>query len=115
MMSSHISVIAELEAGRHEVISATEGLTDQQAATKPAPDRWSVLECIEHLTTVEHRFLSLLTATIPAETLSGPGMSAEERKVMMEDRETKRVAPEAVVPSGRFSTVTEALLAFQDA
>ena len=42
--------LAETRAG---VIEAVKGLSDAQFNFKPAPDRWSVAECLEHIAIVE--------------------------------------------------------------
>lgn len=46
-------LIAEIAAARRQVVSAVSGLTTEQGAFKPAPDRWSVQEVVEHLVLAE--------------------------------------------------------------
>ncbi|MEP7354216.1 MAG: DinB family protein [Acidobacteriota bacterium] len=105
-------LIAALEAGRQDVASAALGMTDEQAKLKPAPDRWSVLDALEHLTVVEERFLIWVESGKPMDA-PNPDLAKESSlKAMMADRSSKREAPEAVVPSGRFPTVAAALAQF---
>jgi len=109
------SVLAVLEKGRQDVLSSAHDLSDQHAASKPAPDRWSVLECLEHIIVVEDRFLGWITT---GELLEAPSADpAKESKLMemLADRTEKRQAPEAVIPTGRYSTVAEALSDFEAA
>ena len=56
-------VTEQLERARAELVLMVGGLTDAQARTRPAPDRWSVLECLEHVTFVERRFLGMVKAS----------------------------------------------------
>ena|SRR5436190_21179052 len=109
------SLIAALEAGRQQVISAVGGLSDDAAATRPAADRWSVLECLEHIAAVEHRFLSFAGT---GDTYDAPRIDPARERDLAErvvDRTTRREAPEAMVPTGRFRSVPEALAAFHEA
>lgn len=112
--STNYFLLAVLKDGRQEVLAAVQGLTGEQAARKPAPDRWSALECLEHISTVEDRLLSWIahgTAREPS-----PDDKREKTLLMMiADRTTKVQAPEAVVPTGRFASLAEALAAFEAA
>lgn len=40
---------AEYDRARHRLDQLTGGLSDAQANWKPAPDKWSVAECVDHL------------------------------------------------------------------
>jgi len=109
------SLVAALEDGRRQLVSAVDGLTDNVAAIKPAADRWSVLECLEHIAAVEHRFLGFAGT---GATYDVPRIDpARERDLAARvvDRSTRREAPEAVVPTGRFQSVSSALAAFHEA
>jgi hypothetical protein len=88
------------------VIAATKGLTEAQWKFKPAPDRWSVAEVVEHLVLIEGAVhgivgnLSKAPAT-PAEFDARRIDAMVLAKVA--DRSTKYPAPEAAVPTGRWS------------
>jgi hypothetical protein len=43
-MSDRDQLLASLNAGRGELLAAVEGMTDQEAAAKPAGGGWSALE-----------------------------------------------------------------------
>lgn len=107
-------LLAVLKDSRQEVLTAVHGLSDEQAGKKPAPERWSALDCLEHISTVEDRFLGWIahgTAQDPA-----PDDKREKSLLMMiMDRTTKVQAPEAVIPSGRFGSLAEAVAAFEAA
>ena len=104
-----------LNDGRQYVLDSVAGLDDSQARRKPAPERWSVLECMEHIATVEDRFLGWI---LNGREGGGPERSWERQTKlfsMVTDRSTKVQAPEAVVPTGRFASLEEAIDAFTTA
>ncbi len=103
---------AVLRDGRQYVLDSVQGLTEDQASKKPAPGRWSVLECMEHIAIVEDRFYGWILNG----TENAPEKSWErETKLftMATDRSYKVQAPEAVVPTGRFATLQEAVAEFE--
>ena len=53
-------VAGQLESARAELIAVVSSLTEEQARTRPAPGRWSVLDCLEHVCYVERRFLRMV-------------------------------------------------------
>jgi hypothetical protein len=110
-----MTIAETLETSRVDFCSAVDGLTDEVAARKPAPDRWSVLDCMEHVITVEHRFLGWLR---DAGRLPEPQPdAAKEAKLagMVADRTTKAMAPEAVHPTGKYTSIAVALAEFNAA
>jgi hypothetical protein len=42
-----------LESTKKDVLDATKGLSSAQWNFKPAPDRWSIAECMEHIAAAE--------------------------------------------------------------
>lgn len=105
-------IIEDLERSRQEFIEALAGLTESQANARPHPERWSVLDCVEHVTTVEERFQGWLNA---AKKLDGPRIDKDKEAGLLArvpDRSTRVKAPEAVVPAGRFTTLEQALEQF---
>jgi uncharacterized damage-inducible protein DinB len=105
-------IVQDLERSRQEFLSAVAGLTDSQAKTRPDPARWSVLDCVEHVTLVEERFLGFLQK---AEKLDAPSVDKEKEAGLMAripDRSTRIQAPEAVWPQGRFASLADAVEQF---
>jgi uncharacterized damage-inducible protein DinB len=86
-------------------------MQEAEACTRPAEGRWSVLECVEHVATVERRFLGRLES---AGLLDSPIDPQREEQVlpMVVDRSQRRQAPDIVQPSGRFASLAEALADF---
>src|ERR1700683_2307530 len=105
-------IVQVLEDSRKVFNDAAGGLSEAQAGTSPAEGRWSVLQCVEHVTTVEERFLGFLKAAPKTDT---PRVDKEKEAgllVRIPDRTTRINAPEAVLPTGRFTTLAEALEQF---
>lgn len=98
--------ISYLTQTRDDLLRTASGLSPAQLGFKPAPDRWSVADCLEHLITVEQRCFDGV-----ANALREPGDSAkrsafdgrdDELLHIVNDRSNRRQAPEAIHPSGRW-------------
>ncbi|HTC88608.1 MAG TPA: DinB family protein [Bryobacteraceae bacterium] len=105
-------IVDNLERSRQEFMAAVAGVTEAQAQARPDPERWSVLDCVEHVTTVEERFLGWLES---AKKLDEPRVDKEKEaglRVRIPDRSNRVKAPEAAAPTGRFATLGQALEQF---
>jgi uncharacterized damage-inducible protein DinB len=105
-------IVQHLERGRAEFMAAVTGLAESQAKVRPDPARWSVLDCVEHVTIVEERFLGWLEN---AKKLDQPRVDKEKEAgllVRVADRSTRAQSPEAALPTGRFTTLELALEQF---
>ena len=103
--------VAELEGSRKAFLDATSGLSEAQWNFKPAPDRWSIAECAEHIGVTEAFVLNLITE----QALKGPAEPEKRMQVqgkdttmaMVVDRTTKFKAPEVIQPTRRWATSGE--------
>jgi uncharacterized protein YjbI with pentapeptide repeats len=106
-----MSLIATLDDGRRDFLDATRNISEEQASAKPAPECWSALECIEHVVTVEDRYLGWISSG----TAVAPQRN-DEKEIRLfttiRSRLTKVEAPEAVRPRGRFHSLAAALAEF---
>jgi len=105
-------IVQNLERSREEFLHAVAGITESQAKARPDPERWSVLDCVEHVIIVEERFLSRLEA---AEKRDAPLIDKGKEATLMArvpDRSVRAKSPEAAVPGGRFATLEQALEQF---
>jgi hypothetical protein len=107
-----MSLIASLEAGRRDFLAATGNISPAQAAVKPAPECWSVLECIEHVVAVEERYLGWITSGTEVPPQRNPGKEIR-LFTTIRSRATKVDAPEVVQPRGRFDSLAAALAEFK--
>lgn len=83
-------IVARLEANRGVVRTLCDGVTQDDAAWRPAPGRWSLLEIINHLADEEREDFRLridFTLHRPGETWPGidPPAWVEERKYAERD------------------------------
>ena len=105
-----------LEQTRDGVIAATKGLSDAQMKFKPAPDRWSVAETLEHITLAEDYLFRNITQTIMKAPAGPAGRDTAKLDALIlsavPDRSQKRQAPGPLVPSGRW-TPAETLAHFE--
>ena len=109
---SSSEIVDLLERGRQDFHAAARGVPETLANVRPEADRWSVLECIEHVAVVEDRFLGWLAEAAlegapPADRSKEAALTAR-----LADRATRRQAPETVWPTGRFATLAEGLSQF---
>lgn len=102
-----------------QVVKESETLTDAQWNFKPAPDRWSVGEVVEHLALSESFIFDMQQKTV-----SGPEATAERRAAtkgkdemivkMVPDRTKKAQAPEPLQPGARLGSRADILSAFKE-
>jgi DinB superfamily len=108
-------ILRLLQENHRELHAAVAGLSDAQAAASPGPERWSVLECLEHLITVEQVVIDRLRDAASADA---PAADKEREAALLArvaDRSDRVQAPERVRPSGRFRSLSEALESYNAA
>jgi len=92
---------------RNGVVDAVKGLSDAQWKFKPAPDRWSVAEVVEHLALIEDIVSQNVLGNI--EKAPAPVADRDPKQVdamllaKIPDRSTKYQAPPSAVPTGRWT------------
>ncbi|HKD79823.1 MAG TPA: DinB family protein [Candidatus Angelobacter sp.] len=89
---------------RNRLQEVTAGLTDEQARFKPAPDRWSIAEILEHLSIAHDRILTRMIDQFPQAPAPEPGRNAQVVDALIleriPDRSMKATAPEFAQPKG---------------
>ncbi len=96
------ALLAELDRTRALFLAAIDGVSAAQWNWKPAPDRWSVGECAEHITRTEAALRGLIAGTLatptdPALLGKSHGKSASVLATVI-DRSSKATAPEPLNP-----------------
>lgn len=104
-----IEIASVLENSRADVNAAISGVAEMQASASPEADRWSILECVEHIATVEERFLGRLEEAEKHEASSPDYEKEAELFERVTSRATRAVAPEAARPKGRFQSLSGAV------
>ena len=113
----HQFFLGKLNETRDVFLNQVRGVSEERARWKPGPDRWSILDCAEHVALVEQRMFDLLTQRMApcasAEPIAGTG---REYAILTKgaDRSEKLKAPEPAQPNGRFATLGEAVAAFEE-
>jgi hypothetical protein len=108
-----VEVFALLDRSRAALRKAVAAVPSSLRRERPAPDRWSVTEVLEHLALVEARFDSTVGAAISKARTAGLESErdarvplSDELRTVLRDRVNRREAPKAVLPTG---TVDEQL------
>jgi DinB superfamily len=96
-----------LEKTKKDLVEATKGLSEAQWNYKPAPDRWSVAQVMEHIALGEDGFQMMLNSQV----MKGPAAPDRDLKktddaviAMIPDRSHKAQAPEFLVPKNTFGS-----------
>ncbi len=106
--------VAYLESTKKGVVDATKGLSDAQWNFKPAPDRWSIAEVVEHLAAAEDLIRGMTQEQVMKSPAITPRDPAELKKIddgvlaQVPDRSHKAQAPEPLKPTNRFGSPDEA-------
>lgn len=97
-----------LEATKKNVLEATKGLSDAQWNFKPAPDRWSVAQVMEHIAAAEDFLRDVTKEKVMVSPAGEPGRDVKKTDeavlTMVPDRTHKAQAPEPLVPTNRFGS-----------
>ncbi len=108
--------IKYLEATKKGVLEATKGLSEAQWNFKPAPDRWSVAQVMEHIAASEDMLFGLVTEKImkaPPRPEGGDVKAIDEMVLArIPDRTRKAQAPEALQPTNRYGSPEAAVKHF---
>lgn len=106
-------ILTSLEQRSAELNAALNGVTEAQAARVPGAGRWSILQCVEHVATVEDLLFSLIAG---AQCADAPSVNLQREAMILArgaDLTNKRESPAAALPHGRFATLRAALEAFR--
>lgn len=96
-----------LQQTRDGVVAAVKGLSDAQMKFKPAPDRWSVAETLEHIALAEDFIFQNVTDNVMKAPAGAAGRDTAKVDAgvlaMIPDRNHKAQAPPPLVPTGRWT------------
>ena len=109
--------VKHLTGTRDAIVEATRNFSAAQWNFKPAPERWSVAECLEHITVTEEFLFKMVSDDMkkpPAEPSDPTAEKVADDKVltMVTDRSQRFQAPEPVRPTGRWGTPQDTLKEF---
>ena len=127
VFSSFITVTSELTGAerkfavdhlnktRADLIASVKGLSEAQLNYKPAPDRWSVLECVQHIVLVSQALFAQekQTAKTPNDSNFKSNVTDSIFITMVEDRSHKVQTAEPFKPVySPYKNLDETLTAF---
>lgn len=107
-MHPHLTeVLTRLDQARAELRAAVDAVPEHLRDRRPAEDRWSVANILEHLSLVEQRFAAIIAKRISEARQAGLGAEQQARdpfppdlQKTLSDRANRRNAPEPVQPRG---------------
>jgi hypothetical protein len=107
-MHTHLTdVLSRLDRARTTLRGALDAIPPALQRQRPAPDRWSAAEVLEHLTMVERIFGGRIMKAVDEARTAGLAAEAQARAPLpdpieqrMADRVNKRQAPETAHPTG---------------
>jgi uncharacterized damage-inducible protein DinB len=105
-------LLSMLQESRERFLGSFAGLSDEQSRRKPAPECWSVLDTVEHLTTAETIQLKLLETQRAPRPADAPNREQVFLQVIAE-RTRKMQSPESATPCGRFPSLAAAAEQFK--
>lgn len=107
-----------LETTKKSVLEATKGLSEAQWNFKPAPDRWSVAQVMEHIAAAEDFIRDLLKEKVMVAPGGEAGRDLKKTDdavlAMIPDRTNKVQAPEPLWPTNRFGSPDGSIKHFVD-
>src|SRR5438094_9415401 len=97
-----------LETTKKNILESTKGLSEAQWNFKPAPDRWSVAQVMEHIAAAEDFIRGMVKEKVMMAPAGASGRDVKKTDegvlTMVPDRTNKVQAPEPLVPTNRFGS-----------
>lgn len=107
-------MLSVLERTRDEFLGAVAGISEEQARLKPSSDRWSILECAEHVVSAERGMFTAITQR--SAPLSSPNEHGREDGFLRNgtDRSRRYTTSASLAPTGRIATLEDAIKKFRE-
>ena len=109
-------MLERLKANRENVRAAVSGLSHEQLVFRPSEDRWSVADCLEHISLVETRIYMgiqhALSQQPEPEKRAEVAKKIEKLERAVLDRNFKVAGPSAVMPRRQWTEFSELVEAF---
>jgi uncharacterized damage-inducible protein DinB len=112
-------VVEYLAESRERLVLTVEGLSNEQRSFQPAHDRWSIAECVEHITVVETSVLRSIQQVLQSPPQPERQNEAQgKEQVILERvpaRERRVKGPQEAMPQGRWPDFEELIRQFEAA
>jgi uncharacterized damage-inducible protein DinB len=110
------TALKALDESQQKLRSVTGKLTPEQWTYKPAADRWSIAECVEHIAVTERLILGGMQKALAAPPTPGKFDTGRDAQILtkMANRENRVQAPQEIRPTGlaEYATRDSGLAAF---
>lgn len=109
-------ILSYFHGTRKQLLDVAAPLSDTQWNFKPAPDRWSVGEVVEHLALTEPMLFGLAQKIAQSPAGEKPATPVKDEVVLkgIADRSKKAQAPEQLVPKRQWPTKDATVQAFRE-
>jgi hypothetical protein len=112
-------VVKYLTSTRDQVLAEAASLSEAQWSFKPAPDRWSVGEVVEHLALAEPFIFDLQQKVVGGKPATPEQLKAAQGRddflmKAIADRTKKVSAPEPIQPTAKIGKQADVLAAFRE-
>jgi hypothetical protein len=106
------TLLETLRKGEEAFLHSIAGVSEATCRPRPAEDRWSILECAEHVAVAEEVMLGLVTGKRKTRNTETP---KRDDRILRSgtDRSMRFDASDQSRPRGRFSTLAEAVAHFR--
>jgi hypothetical protein len=110
--------VNHLKETRNDLLKSVKGLSEAQLNFKASPEKWSIKECLYHITLTENGLWGMFEATMKEpstpEKRADVKIADEDIVQMIDNRSEKRTAPEPFQPGkASWKSFDEALDAFK--
>jgi uncharacterized damage-inducible protein DinB len=99
-------LLKNLAESRERLLLMAKNLSREELHYRPAPGRWTVAECVEHIVTVEKRLLGAIQKTLETapDSSKRSAMDGQDEALIagLVARVIRFQAPEPVLPTGRW-------------
>src|ERR1700683_5694610 len=100
------TLLKHLAESRERLLQMAKNLSREELHYRPAPGRWTVAECVEHIVTVEKRLLGAIQKTFETapDSSKRSAMDGQDEALIagLVARRRRFQAPEPVGPTGRW-------------
>ena len=107
-------MLSYLHATRKQIVDAVAGLSTEHLNYKPAPDRWSAAEIVEHLARTEPMLFGSVQNFLRLQPVANAQSQLKDEEVVnrMKDRSQRAEAPPSIRPVAKWTGAAELLEEF---
>ena len=108
-------LLLHLAASRERLLDAVEGLSKEQQRFRPAPHRWSVADCVEHVSIVEKMVVKEIQAVVVQPPQPSVRLLDDVILDGVPNRSSRCASPPEAFPNMRWTEIDQLLRQFEAA